>query len=271
MYTEEQIVNLYKTGIKRDQLVNITGMSISKLYRILKKNGAIRKQTSVSNNVKKYSLDETFFDVIDTEEKAYFLGFLYADGYNNTKTYGVALTLQSEDVDILYKFLSCLKTDRPLRYVKREQGSKCKDIYTLYIGNKYFSTKLSEQGCVKAKSLILKFPEETILPKILYSHFIRGYFDGDGSINLKSSSKGVNGCFSIVGSSDFIKKLSNILEKDCNLPPARFYKYTKAVTMNYSGKLNCNLFKNYIYKNATVFLKRKKVKFFQVTEPISLK
>jgi hypothetical protein len=268
MCTEEQIINLYKTGIKREELVNITGLSISGLYRLLKKNGVIRKQTEVSSNVKKYSLDETFFDVINTEEKAYYLGLLYADGYNNTKTYGVALTLQAEDVDILKRFLVCLKTDRPLRYVRREEGSTFKDIYTLYIGNKYFSLKLAEQGCGKAKSLVLKFPDESILPRELYPHFIRGYFDGDGGVRTQvAKSKDVNGSFSFIGSVDFITRLNTILEEECKIPLTRICnsKHSKSVTLQYSGRDKCIMLRDYMYTNATVYLERKRIKFFQVT------
>lgn len=43
---------------------------------------------------------------------------------------------------------------------------------------------LSKHGCVPNKSLILKFP--TTLPNELVNDFIRGYFDGDGSVYINN-------------------------------------------------------------------------------------
>ena len=54
-------------------------------------------------------INKNFFNKIDTEEKAYFLGFLYADGYNNTDRNSVALSLKEDDKEILEKYSE--KTD----------------------------------------------------------------------------------------------------------------------------------------------------------------
>ena len=107
----------YETG-------KFTAVDLAKEYPISSTaiNGLLRrhgyKAKSQSELKRKYNIDETFFDVIDTEEKAYFLGFLYADGYNNTDRNSVALSLNEDDKEILEKFNNLLQSNKPLQYVE---------------------------------------------------------------------------------------------------------------------------------------------------------
>ena len=68
------------------------------------------KAKSQSELQRKYNIDETFFDVIDTEEKAYFLGLLYADGCNATNRNAVILSLKEDDKEILEKIKQSFTT-----------------------------------------------------------------------------------------------------------------------------------------------------------------
>ena len=131
---------------------------------------------------RKYALDELFFDVIDTEEKAYILGLLYADGCNHTQTNLVKLTLQARDVDVLNKVNRAMGSSRPLQVCKlSEKSSSFQDAYSLNIVNKHLSERLVECGVIPRKSLVLTYPEW--IPVELERHFIRGYFDGDGHLH----------------------------------------------------------------------------------------
>ena len=118
----------YETG-------KYTGADLAKEYPItltainglLRRNGY--KSKSQSELQRKYSINENFFDVIDTEEKAYFLGFLYADGCNATNRNAVILSLKEDDRDILEKLNSLLQPQKPLGCTKYGQN-------TLMISNK---------------------------------------------------------------------------------------------------------------------------------------
>ena len=73
----------------------------------------------LSKAFKKYKLNESVFDTIDTEEKAYWLGFLMSDGYNHETHSQVSLRLQAGDKEILEKYKIFLETDVPIYTFKR--------------------------------------------------------------------------------------------------------------------------------------------------------
>lgn len=122
-----------------------------------------------------YKVNENYFEKIDTPEKAYVLGFFYADGYNNQKIGVLEFVQIKERLDILEqirKQLSCNYN------IKEYTSGKC----TLNICSKKMSSDIANAGAVQNKSDLLEFPSEQIISKELIPHFIRGYFDGDGCI-----------------------------------------------------------------------------------------
>ena len=136
--------------------------------------------------------DETIFDSIDTEEKAYWLGFIFADGYissspleENTYTqYEFECSLQKDD----YEHLEKMKKFFKLRNNISIDDYRCR----LQVSSKHLWNVLNNYGCTPRKSLTLKFPDENIFKdtpkyskKTLLIHFIRGYWDGDGCLTYK--------------------------------------------------------------------------------------
>lgn len=208
---------------------------------------------------RKYKLDESFFEKIDTEEKAYWLGFLYADGAVYYCKHGCYfhLTLQEKDEGMVEKFKENLKTNISLRiYSEKKQKG-------LMINSKKMVEDLIKLGCTPRKSFKITFPNFDCVPQYLMRHFIRGYFDGDGTVrfNVRRSRTEIK----IISNIDFCKGMQNYLEKYCKI--SKFYKYrvfeTKRKNEYYTnigfGRTDCvmNFFK-FIYENATIFLKRKK-------------
>ena len=123
-----------------------------------------------------HTLNTDYFKVIDTEKKAYILGFFYADGYNN-EDFGIIEFTQKEcRIDILQKIKVELNSDVD---IKLYNGSRA---YVLNVCSKDMSQDLKKCGAPKNKAHILKFPDNSIVPDELIPHFIRGYFDGDGCI-----------------------------------------------------------------------------------------
>lgn len=248
------------------------GCSVSHIHSILKKNNI---QTKSSGEVqRKYPLKFDFFDVVDTEEKAYFLGLLYADGYNNVKKGEVTLSLIELDKDILEKLTLLIQPTKPLFFrdftTIRSKGRNVQNQYCVSIANRHFSNKLSDLGCIQAKTHFLKFPTEEQVPKYLQRHFIRGYFDGDGCISGKIPQ------IDIVGTEDFLICLQNILMKSLNVSKTKLCKRhkdkkDKITSLRYSGKGNVKKFRNYIYDNSTIFLNRKYNKMFSYDLTIKIK
>lgn len=215
---------------------------------------------------KKYTLNENYFSNIDTEDKAYFLGLLYADGcvsrtYNNN----IQIALQAKDGYILEKFKECINSDKPLYNLPVTEVKGFKNMNKQYFrkaqilfafASLRIKNDLKKLGLESNKSLTIEFKE--ILSTNLMHHFIRGIFDGDGCISTSDKNKWV---VSIAGNENFCTSLSNYL-KSYNLKC--FVK--KHLTLNVFyiyiyGRLNCIDFYNYIYDSSTIYLKRKFDKF----------
>jgi len=208
----------------------------------------------------KYAINRTFFDKIDTEEKAYILGFLYADGYNHEKRGCVKIRLHIQDEELLIRIRNLIFIDkqRPLYYSKNR--SQCE----LVIDNKYMSKQLALLGCVQAKSFKLKFPE--FLNVNLIPHFIRGVFDGDGCISLAQLKTGEKKTvFSIIGYRPFIKRINDIISKECSLNCGKLMNYKgkskKIATCAFSGCRQNIIIRDYLYNHSTIYLQRKYNKF----------
>lgn len=218
---------------------------------ILRKNNI--KLRAYRGSDKNYTVDEHYFDKINTPNKAYILGLLYADGNNSLKYNRIKLSLWDEDKQILEDIRKEMKIEKPLFLYKRHhKNPKHHDAYELTIYSKHMCKQLNKKGCVPRKSLILQWP--TWIRKDLYSHFIRGYFDGDGSIS--KASLGANANF--VSSMDFCIGLSNFL-KDKGIEnfirEVPTNKKTGRVVI--SKKEQTRKLCEYMYKDADLFMQRK--------------
>ena len=114
------------------------------------------------------------FEKIDTEEKAYWLGFLYADGSVGSKENKIELGLAEKDLSQVEKFKQFIGLDNKISYRKNTKS------YRSSFRSQKCKQDLISQGCVPKKSLILTFPTEQQVSHSLICHFMRGYFDGDG-------------------------------------------------------------------------------------------
>lgn len=216
-------------------------------------------------NNKKYQIREDFFDEVNTEEKAYFLGFLYADGYNNENRGTVRLSLKQSDIEILQKLRNIIYlTERPLLFDK----SKGEEFISCYLDicNNHISKRLAELGVTQAKTFTIRFP--TWLTKDLYRHFIRGYFDGDGYVGFyKIQAKtciSQKSKFSIVSNTSFCQSLSVIIKSqfgfDCRIEDKKCASGNiKGVCLN--GRLQIIKVLDWLYQDSSIHLERKFNKF----------
>ena len=240
----------YETGkYTATDLAAIYPVSNVAISALLKRHGY--KSKSQSELQRKYDINKTFFDKIDTEEKAYFLGFLYADGYNNTDRNSVNLSLKEDDKEILEKLNNLLQPTKPLQYV-RIKDKNSSNQYRLVIANKHISQRLVELGCGKAKTHNLIFPTEEQVPKHLVRHFIRGYFDGDGWVGEKA--------ICIVSTLNFCNSLSEILKEQFNINcyiRARHPERNNTIRMLELNRKSARKFLKWIYKDSNIHLQRK--------------
>ena len=200
----------------------------------------------------------------------YVLGFLYADGdiIDAVSSRTQYIKFSSKDKEILEKIRVVLGSEHPI-HLRPPQISQDKygHIYRssksfyLRIGSREVFFDLIKLGLIPNKSKVIKFPS---IPFRFLGHFLRGYFDGDGTIYLEQR-KGVkqklifkraNTIF-CSGSETFVKSLSNVLSKVLNVRKAKVYRGNREFRIMYFTKESVKMFK-FMYKNSTgLFLKRK--------------
>jgi hypothetical protein len=133
---------------------------------------------------RKYTVDLTYFETIDSLDKAYFLGFIAADGCVRRPLHGplaLAIKVSSKDEEVLVKFLKCLKSDMPVSHVryKTPQRGVIKEASFVNVISDKICDDLAKYNVVERKT---GHYEPIFLPDSLMPHFTRGYFDGDGTV-----------------------------------------------------------------------------------------
>lgn len=205
----------------------------------------------------KYSFNENYFETIDSEEKAYWLGFLYADGYvvNNDvdKQYRVCLTLNENDKGHVELFKECLESNNSIRTVCTKLNDKEYFSSQFYIYSKKMVNDLYNNGCVQNKSLILKPP---VIIDNLVGHFIRGYFDGDGSIYYDK--KRDRYVFSILGTNEVLLWICNKIGIGKHIRNAKKDSLCKEMRVN--KKADLIKIYDYVFKDSSIYLERKMLK-----------
>ena len=259
---EKETIKLYLNYHSCGVIANRLGISKITARNILKRNNIQIRNPSV--RCKKYVCDYLYFKKIDSLEKAYFLGLLYADGWINRlngEPYGFGISLSGDDeLDLLNKFKKVLNYSGNI-YKKKKIKESNKQAYTLNVNNREIAKDLIDLGCVPAKSLILKFPTENQVPRNLIHHFIRGYIEGDGAISFKKDNRLLIG---IVSSNDFSLSFKKYIEDKLNVYVG-IYKRSNNYEIKICGNNALKLLQ-FIYDNNEVCLKRKKDVYIRYLE-----
>lgn len=242
------------------------GVSKVAVRNYLKKhNVEMRKMTYIKKS--KYNFNEHWLDKLDCQEKFYFLGFFAADGNLDDKNsnYRVRIKLQRQDRYLLERFNELFENDTPIEdkdYSNKHNKSGAEHSSEFRLGSKYLFNKISELGFPPRKSTIIKFPD--YIPEEYLGHFIRGYFDGDGSINLTTSKGGTKrATITIVGSNYFIPELqSKLRNKNVTsfIKPGRNDTYC---LLDIDRQEDIKPFLDWIYKDSKIHLKRKYERYLE--------
>lgn len=259
---EKEICLLYENGENGHLIAKKFNINPVTVYRIIRKHGFLVKSMSQAKTI--YQIDENLFNKIDCEWKAYFLGLLFADG--NVHKNNIKLALQFKDKLILEKLNKIVfNGDKNLTHCKGQKivtklGKEYwgKDKFLLEISNKKISEAIRDLGCVSNKSLILKFPNEEQVPKEFLNHFIRGYFDGDGTIFNRKNTKQLG--FKILGSKYFIPKLKEYFINNLELE-LKIRERGNILSLETYDREKIQIIYQFMYKDSNLFLERKRNKF----------
>lgn len=212
----------------------------------------------IVNRQNEVKFNNKIFDKIDTEEKAYWLGFIYADGYIDSTRNLFEISLKGSDKSHLDKF-NIFMEHKDLNHTKLGKA-KCGEIEyercRWSITDKHLWNVLNSYGCTPNKSLTLKFPDENIFADYsLIRHFIRGYFDGDGCFSRHINPKNVFPVVSIIGTPEFLDSIKSYINIECfKGKDKRWKRNTEYLRFNKKEGID---FINYIYSNCSIYLDRK--------------
>lgn len=144
----------------------------------------------------KHTIDHSYLDVIDTKEKAYFIGFFLADGYFNPKFNRIQLAVKYTDREILEAFKEWFSTSYPV-FERHESSTYGKSHEArLYLLSNHFAYQLQVLGIPSAKTWELKqFPSIIDQDEYLFRYALKGFIDGDGWVAKPKS----RSCISIIG------------------------------------------------------------------------
>lgn len=228
------------------QISKQLGLDRGTLSKNLKNDGI-----TIRNKQNEPRMNQFFFDKIDSEEKAYWLGFLYADGAIGSSNNSIEVSLKSGDITHLQKLASSLGFINKHIY---QDDTRCR----LNFQNKHLHNQLMNLGCYPRKSLILTFPSKEQVPEEFVYHFVRGYVDGDGSVMIGKNHRGerVVPRLSILGTKDFLVELIAQMGWKQN----HIAHPSGAYQVEWGGKYVFSYLKD-LYQDATVYLDRKYQRF----------
>lgn len=268
----KQLNSISQSSVVKDYLNNIPTKIIKETYKIgrtyirniLLKNNIPRSRRLVDRQ-RKYTINETFFEKINHELKAYFLGLLLSDGHVNHKQVSLSLI----DLELIQKLKECLAPQVPIRILK-PNNTNHNIQYQLNICSIKLVQTLQIHGMINNKAKRIEIPN-TITDQNLIKHFIRGYLDGDGCIFIKPKGCGVQitSC-----SKKILQQIELYFKKNNILNENRQYVKNKTGNPN-----NCFVFRtdnryevinilDHIYLSSSFCLKRKYEKYLQIKKNI---
>lgn len=240
---DQEIAKLHLGGMKVQDLANLFGVYPSTIRLALKYEG-------ITPNPFRLHIRQDAFDNLNNELSSYWLGFIYADGYVSVgDSPKFSVKLKHGDKNHLEKLRIFLEIDGPLREIKTKSREKFHDQIYIQSSNREFCMKLDKLGIVVNRTN----PEITLrkIPDNFMHHFFRGIFDGDGCAQRIPG-------FTFLSQREILEKLREELICKAGASEIRKVKQTgKICRIDYGGFQQALKIKQYLYKNASVFLERK--------------
>lgn len=269
--TEDQVKKIcgfYQAGMTSTKLAEDFDVSPATITRWLKKSGITMRESRESLAD---PINDRFFQIIDSEVKAYWLGFFVADGClaKSVKTYRqIRFYLSSKDKDAVFQFAKDLEYEGKVRHDKKKKQ------HGLAFNNPYIG-----QDLINLQALAWKKGSNTDLlqniPEKLVHHFIRGFFDGDGCIGVQKREDRpglymyanfcgpIQDAFALEAIQNIIPMWPNLGAKQRN---SDGHEYSE---IKLTGNQQVNAFGNWLYRDATRFLARKKNRFVALKQSLS--
>lgn len=249
---KRQIIDDYQNtdmGLKElQEKYNVVERTILRALKNIPKKGPILTKINVD-----------YFKIIDTPSKAYFLGFIAADGHIAVEKYRTTLQIgiKKTDIEILEYFNSDIGSEYSIVESKSYKNNTYSEICSLHISNQEFTNNLINQGVTSEKSKTIKFP--STISDNLMCHYIRGLIDGDGGWHYVNNKKGIglSFCSSV---KSFVEEFQSFLSSKLGISKLKIITKTKnnsCFSIKYCKQSDILKLYHYLYNNKGPFLKRK--------------
>lgn len=253
-YSDEDktnIIQLYEGGLNTYEIADIYETSPPTIRKRLNSWGIETSRFT-------YYVDDNFFSVIDSENKAYWLGFIFADGYIYKNTLNISI--QKGDVKHLKKFLNDLQSNYPV--YSYEENSTYSNAVEIKITSKQLVNDLAKYGVVPNKTHIVKPP--TNIPTHLLAHFWRGWVDGDGHVGIMKSKGNEYPVVNLVGTYAACEGFKNFCLQYMN-SKSNIYEHKDKSLWTYAvrGSFAVPIL-DVLYSDATIYLDRKYAKAMEI-------
>lgn len=243
------ILALYNDGYSYEKMCEILSRGRSKLIKKIqewKVPKRPRPKTKLRHNAI-YDIDYEYFDNIDNEHKAYWLGFLVADGYVDEHV--LMIGLQLADLKTIEDFKKDIKSERPIKYDLNNNP-------VISITCKRLCDTLAYYGFHNHKSLSFDINKTlAVVPKEYEHHFIRGMFDGDGSVKYYKYDY-QNVPFYHLGYTG-LKNVCDYIRLKLGIDAIARERNTETFTTKTKNPHKIIDIYNYLYKDATIYMQRK--------------
>lgn len=268
---ENKICEMYNAGIGSTTIVKTLNLRCCyDVHRVLRKREIDIKSRG---SYKKYSFNENFFETIDNEYKAYWLGFIAADGSVDEKRNSLQIGLAEKDKNHLEKFKKDLNSTHPI-FTRHVDYKQHKFSYTPISGSNYshitlISPKMTRDlvrlGMCSRKTFTMKTPQIDINMMI---HYWRGLFDGDGYcyVSQQMTSKNTIRKYIEAGVScnEYVADEFLVFLESCGIVGKKIKDKT-IFSVRMTGN-NAFKFLTLIYNNSSVLLDRKYRKYIEYSE-----
>ena len=244
----------FANGMDINEAMKLYNVSYASVYNAIRRYGIKYDYAYGRSNF----FDIDYFQDIDSEHKAYWLGFIFADGgitKTDTKVSApnrMRLCISVKDECMLEKFAEDIKMDKKYIHHYAQHGYGSDPLCAIDCNSIKMVSDLEKLGCYRNKTYYSSVPE---FPTELARHFIRGYFDGDGNICQS---------FNISSEINALRQIQKMLMRDLGFHQTKIIPDRGAWRMSYGGRNQLKKLFHYLYDTASVFLQRKYDKFYSV-------
>lgn len=252
LFTEEEkekIVNMNNHNYSYRKICKELNCDYKTLANFMKENSIEKTKHSLKN----HNIKRDYFETIDTEEKAYFLGLMITDGYVKEKKGSnlFGISLKSEDKYMIENFKKELNSDVKIYHDKRDN----KECYSIEITNQKMCDDLKNFNIVPNKTYLLNDINIELIPENFRKDYLRGIIDGDGSIGIDNGQIWI----SLTGySEDFVKSFEYEIDRIISKEKHNKIHKANAYFCRWKGNKISKKILDYLYKDATIYLERKK-------------